>query len=149
MMKMLKITAVSLVLATLLSGCNSVPFSDVNVTKQKVAEYNELVDGTLDAYTKAKVNATDQKDSMFNYIIKDQEWLGVSSQTSLNLTPLTPDQLKSFELYGVVYDKFFTSLGVTAIREVLVINGNGYRMYVTILWGEKEVVSVSRVVEAV
>lgn len=148
-MKVAKIAVVSLIVATLLSGCDALPFSDVNATRQRVTEYNDLVKGTLDSYTSSKVNATKQKEAMIAYVTQDKEWSDVSIQTSLDVRPLTTAEKDSFELYGVVYDKFFTSIGATSLREVLVINGNDTRMFVTIIWSGDAVVSISRVVQTV
>jgi hypothetical protein len=130
------------VLTAFLGGCGVLPSSsDVKAKEAEVTEWNNLTQSTLDAYKKAKNFAESNKADMLNYVIRGKNWSGHTG-----LVPLTEEQLKDFKVNAIVHDKYFTALGATSVREVLVINGNYRRMFVTVIWGNDKVQSVDRVV---
>jgi predicted small lipoprotein YifL len=129
------------VIAASLSGCGISPSSDLNVKKAEIQEWNSKTEQTIQAYEKVKSYADLQKSAMLDYVLKDTTW-----SIHSGLQPLTKEQLVAFKVKSIVHDKYFTSIGANAVREVLVINGIGQRMYVTIIWGKDSITSLERVV---
>lgn len=134
-----------LLIVLILSGCNGVPIQGAGSKEKQVDEYNSLVKETLNAYVKADSFAQMNNKDMLKYVTKDSDWGLLSGvKTPEKLSQL---ELKSFETYGTIYDKYFTSIGADSVREVVVINSANYNMFVTIIWSKDKIQSISRAVK--
>lgn len=126
----------------LLSGCSVSPEFDLQAKKQEIEEYNRLVDSTLEAYKDSRTFAELNKEDLIEYLTKDTEWGLLPSENKPNT--MTEEELKAFRVHGVIHDEYFTSLGATSVREVIILSGMGYNLFATILWDEDEIISISR-----
>lgn len=145
-----RLTLISLVTATfLLSGCSS--FMGLNNSQQRqqeVAQYNQTVAKTLSSYGIAKKLAKDNSDNVYDFSIKDTSFPLLANAKQTGVEKLTKSQRKDFADYSsIIYDDFYTAYGASGVREVLVIKGANSIMYVTLIWGAKELISVDRVVQ--
>jgi hypothetical protein len=136
---------VGILLLLTLSGCNGLPSKTSDLKEKEITEYNKLVSATLNAYMSESLNADRSKSDLLLLLTKDKE---LSLPPSVKLPQvLSPEESVAFNTYGVIYDKYFTSVGADAVREVLVLRGNGYSMFATVIWGKGEIQSLSRVVK--
>lgn len=143
-MKRLKKGIFSITALIMLSGCS--PFSnDVNIKKKDVENYNALVETTVDNYVTSKIFAEKNKEDLLNFVLNDKEWSLVKNLET-TFEELSEDEVEAFKMRSIVYDKYFTALGADGVREVIILTGSGYRAYITIIWGSKEIYSINRVV---
>lgn len=125
---------------SLLSGCSYL-VSDIDRTKKEVEEYNTLVEDTVNAYTVIRKVAETNNRGILRYVTTDKEFSFVED---LETKELTDKEKEAFKHPTVIYDKYFTSLGADAVREVLVISGKKHRMFVTAVWNQEQIVYLDR-----
>lgn len=141
-----KVILIPLVLSLALSGCSGL--SDADAKRKEVEEYNTLVSTTVDTFTEVKTYAETSQRDLLGYLKNNTEWDNLSAKEE-GSENVTPEVLDGFGTASVVYNDYFTSIGASAVRQVLVLRGDGYIMYATVLWGKDEVISLTRrVVEA-
>lgn len=145
-MRSIKVWCLGVFVTCILSGCGIVPVWDLKAKEAEINEYNKLVEDTLDYYIKSKTFAINNKEDLMNFILYDKSSDLFSEH---KLTKLTKEQLEAFKIHGVIYDEYFTALKAEGVREILIINGRGYRMYVTVIWGKDKVHYISRVVNKI
>lgn len=133
-----------ILIVPLISGCGLLPLNDTETKKKEVEQYNKMVEETLNSYVDMQIVAEKEKESMLKFVTKDSEW---SWSDSYKVKALTPEELDAFQIYSIVYDEYFTSLGASAVREVIIISGYKHRMYVTIIWGQDGILSIDREVK--
>lgn len=132
--------AIVIVSVLALSGCDYLGSS----TREKdVEEYNKLATETVSNYTNAKMFADKNKGDFLKYVKGESEWEMYS-----DLSELSEEEKRSFEITMVWQDKYYTALGSTGVREVVILNGTDHTMYVNIIWTDGKVVSVERVVQS-
>lgn len=135
---------VSIGIVLTLSGCGVLSPSQIEQKQAEVDEYNKLYQETAIAYKKEKSLAVESKDNLINYLLTGKEWGGITDDTMLPSTKLSDTEVEAFERNGVAKDTFFTALGASGLREVLIINGDRYRMYATVIWLDNKVYSIER-----
>lgn len=127
------------VLPVLLNGCTSM--SVTNVTNE-VYKYNALVKGTIDSYSESVAYSKKNKDSIIKDLTSDR---GLSLNDRYKLDRLTSEQIKSFEYPMVNMDEYFTSIGASATREVILLVGsNKMVMNIILIWSGDDLLSIER-----
>lgn len=128
-----------------LGGCGVLPFGDINRQQKETAEYNKLVDGTLESYTKATVFGKDHQRDLLAYVTQDKDWGLVVSDS--DLPKLDSTQLANFSSgYNVAYNDYMTSLGSDTSQQSLILTTKGYSMHVSVIWTATGVNGITRVV---
>lgn len=141
-MKKVKILIVLAFLLCVLQGCSS---KNSELLQKEVDEYNSTVSKTLTSYAKTKLFIDKHRKEVDNLIMYDKKTKNVSSDAIEMLPKLNKQELEDFKDWGTLLTRdYFTAYGNTGIREVTVITGNKYDMYVTIVWAKDEVVSIER-----
>jgi hypothetical protein len=135
-----------LLATSMLTGCGILPYDALKTKEKEVTEYNTMLTKTLGSYAQNKILADSEKEKLLSFILKDEVW-ALASQSGITLDVLKEEELTAFKVKGIVYDEYFTSLGADALREVLIITGKDYRMYVTVIWGKNTIHSIDRVVK--
>lgn len=120
-----------------ISGCSS--GSSASNAQQNVAQYNQLVDSTLNGYAASKAYAETQNQQLKDYLLHGSDF-----ETPVKLPNLSAAEKEAFKLNTVVMDDYFTSLGSEGVREVLVVKGVGARMFVTATWGKGKLLDLDR-----
>jgi hypothetical protein len=132
----------------LLTGCYPIPTLNISAEKQKVTNYNLLVAKTLANYVEYKGLAKKEQNSLISFLLSNKRVLPLAGK-ALSVTPLTQKEFNSFKQYHFVsFNHYFTALGASGVREVLIIDSQNYRMYVTLIWGNKVVIYLNREVIA-
>lgn len=141
-MKIYKKIVVGLIcLATInLISCTSVNYG-LKSKKEEVTNYNNLVQATMDDYSKERAYAEQVNSHILQFAIKDWD---LDIMKGLTFTPLTEEEKQAFTLYAVVSDNYFTSLGSEGVREVIIINGKQKHMIVNLIWKDNKVIDVNR-----
>lgn len=134
-------------LLPVITGCSSVEVNSVGLTQQKVEAYNTLVAHTLADYAQAKLVAQSENSSVLSFLSQDIASSAVAKVAS-SVQPLTPKELTLFKYYTVVYQGYFTALGASGVREVVVLASKNKRLYGTMLWNSQGLYALSRVVLA-
>ena len=142
-MKVKKCLLWLIISSSLLGGCNILD-KQQDMKLEEIRTHNKLVDDTVNNFAVVKNFAEGNKEGLMRFILQDELW---NWGHKAELEPLTDEEKESFKIKGVVYDEFFTSLGASGVREILVINGTNHRMYVTVIWGEEDIISLERVVK--
>ncbi|HFL3653872.1 TPA: hypothetical protein ACG3P3_001596 [Clostridioides difficile] len=134
-----KITII-LFFVLMLTGCNKTVSLDV--AQSKVDNYNKLVLNTMKSYKDAYHYAKEKKD-----IIKDiYEDDGIARNEKYKLDRMTEEQKNAFKIRNsVAFDKYFTSIGMTGIKEILIINGSeDYIMTIVLYWNVGSLLGIER-----
>lgn len=129
---------VLLVSALMLSGC-VFGNADIRSAEKEVNEYNNIVKSTVEAYTGVTEFIKNNEEKLLDVVLKDDTW-----SLAPEITSLTEEEKECFKVNAVVYNYTFTALGATSIRQVLVINGRGKQMVVTVIWEKDKILSLKR-----
>lgn len=122
-----------------LTGCDSL---SVESTKNKVDDYNKLVQDTINSYNVSVDYSKKTKDSIIEDLTKDT---GVALNERYKLDRLTAEEKKSFEYPMINMDEYFTSLGASSTREVILIVGsNKMVMNIILVWSGDDLLSIER-----
>ena len=128
-----------IMLAMGLTGCDSL---SVESTKNKVDDYNKLVQDTINSYNVSVDYSKKTKDSIIEDLTKDT---GVALNERYKLDRLTAEEKKSFEYPMINMDEYFTSLGASSTREVILIVGsNKMVMNIILVWSGDDLLSIER-----
>lgn len=128
-----------IMLSMSLTGCSSL---SVENTKNKVDEYNKLVQGTVDSYSSSVAYSKKIKDNLIEDLTKDK---GVALNERYKLDRLTDEEKKAFEHPMINMDEYFTSLGASSTREVILIVGsNKMVMNIILVWSENDLLGIER-----
>lgn len=142
-MRVIKRGLTVILVGALLSGCGVLQLDSSKVKEQDVLKYNELVAGTVASYAQGKLKSEEEKEQVLKYLTTDEGWSFVET-APIQPEPLTEEQKQAFQLNGIIYDEYFTALGADGVREVIILSGQGAKMFVTILWGKDALHSISR-----
>lgn len=122
-----------------LTGCNSL---SVENTKNKVDDYNKLVQDTINSYSSSVAYSKKTKDSIIEDLTKDT---GIALNERYKLDRLTDEEKKAFEYPMINMDEYFTSLGASSTREVILIVGsNKMVMNLILVWSGDDLLSIER-----
>lgn len=128
-----------IMLSMSLTGCSSL---SVESTKNKVDEYNKLVQGTVDSYSSSVAYSKKIKDNLIEDLTEDK---GVALNERYKLDRLTDEEKKAFEHPMINMDEYFTSLGASSTREVILIVGsNKMVMNIILVWSENDLLGIER-----
>lgn len=130
-----------------LSGCSDVSISGQLVASSRVESFNNLVVNTLSYFSKSELVANKYKGDLLSFLVSDSKNPTVLKVLH-DVTPLSDVEKTAFAVYSTDYDNYFTALGSTGLREVVIISSQGYKMYATALWNENGLYDLNRVVYA-
>lgn len=135
-----------LVMTSILSGCEI--FDQTKSQEKDVNDYNKQVATTITDYAASKVTAEKHKDELMNFLLKD-EGFDLLAKAKYSIAPaLSKKQSEAFKIHNsVIFDDYYTSLGASSIREVIVIKGSKMTMYATIIWTKDSIFSIERKVK--
>ncbi|MFA8998085.1 hypothetical protein ACEI87_10440 [Clostridioides difficile] len=123
-----------------MTGCkNDISY---DVAHNKVENYNKLVSSTLESYKEAFTYAQSKK-NIIKDIYKDT---GTALDKKYKLKRMTEEEKKAFEIRNsVALDKYFTSLGMDGIKEIIILNGSdNYIMTIVLYFGVNDLLAIER-----
>lgn len=121
-----------------LSGCGFT----VNVAelkREEIMRENALVESTLSSYYTNKEIAEEKKDALLRYAlygVKSDQLFSSSFSDDGSEEALASEK----DPYAIVYDKYFTALGATSLREIIVMNFEEKVVYINALWDKEGLV---------
>lgn len=141
-MRGIKLIALLLLTIPLLWGCSESSKSYKEL-KLEIDDYNTLVGDTLFAFSTLKATVKDKEDEILDYVLENVATGLVSDD--LALEPLLDTELQLFENRSIIYNDFYTALGSSTVRQVIVIKGKDEKlMSIKIIWGEDGIVDIKR-----
>ncbi|HBF1820583.1 hypothetical protein [Clostridioides sp. ZZV15-6597] len=113
-----------------------------DVAYNKVETYNKLVSSTLESYKKALTYAQSKK-NIIEDIYKDT---GIALNEKYKLKRMTSEEKKAFEIRNsIALDKYFTSLGMDGVKEIIILNGSdNYIMTIVLYFGINDLLAIER-----
>ncbi|HBG5344181.1 TPA: hypothetical protein KQG29_001545 [Clostridioides difficile] len=113
-----------------------------DVACNKVETYNKLVSSTLESYKKAFKYAQSKK-NIIEDLYKDT---GIVLDEKYKLKRMTDDEKKAFEIRNsIALDKYFTSLGMDGVKEIIILNGSdNYIMTIVLYFGVDNLLAIER-----
>lgn len=141
-MRGIKLIALLLLTIPLLWGCSESSKSYKEL-KLEIDDYNTLVGDTLFAFSTLKATVKDKEDEILDYVLENVATGLVSDD--LALEPLLDTELQLFGNRSIIYNDFYTALGSSTVRQVIVIKGKDEKlMSIKIIWGEDGIVDIKR-----
>lgn len=130
----LLITTISFTLV----GCES----KTKVVEKEVNKYNELVEGTLDSYSKSVAISKKDKDAIIKDLTEDK---GIALNDKYGLERLPEEHKEAFKHPMINMDEYYTSIGATATREVILLVGSdGLVMNLILVWSDEGLIDIER-----
>lgn len=137
---------ISCLMIPLLSGCGEVS-KTYELKKAEVVEYNTLVTDTLFAYGKSKVFAEANQSALEEFVFTNK-YFPALVDAKFTIPNITEEEIELFNYRSILENDFFTSLGSSTVRQVMVIKGKeNHLMTVKIIWSENEIIDFRREVK--
>lgn len=107
-------------------------------TEEMVTDYNNRLEKTLLTYEMLKQEAEKNQESLVSFILGEtKEFMGFSEIEDLNTVTVSSNS------HIVIRKDYFTALDATALREVLLLQGEDL-VYVEVIWGTDGIISITR-----
>lgn len=133
MKKILLLVIISCMLFNL-TGCGYL----TGRTKEMITDYNSRLEKTLLTYEELKQKSEKNQEELLSFILGEtNELMGFSEIEDLNNVSVSPDS------HIVIRNDYFTAMDATALREVLVLQGDSL-VYVEVIWGTDGIISITR-----